>query len=133
MKKAADLLQESGLAQIVEEWFFETLKADLRENVASKFWNNFKNANIETAEEKISCAFSDLYVHLQAYEPCVLRLEYLRGCFELKSPVKSLGGHLQMLLKALVFFKSTKVFQDAVQQYYTRAFQVFLPSETGIE
>lgn len=134
--RAVDVLCQSHLGHIIEEWFIERVQQDLRQNVAPVFWQAAK-ATADT--DPILClseAVGTLHKELSQYKACVERLESIRPLLgqqpfgqhfgkSLPQNQRQLKKFLFMLYKAVIFHSIPKYFHTVINSFYSKAFKVF--------
>ena len=124
-------LNEAGLSEVLTEWLTETFSQYLYNDVAPSFWKCFASPIEQDSVIQHLCAtFQQLYNHLTAYNPCFDRLAQLHVLFNQEcggvSSSFSRDGmheHMQLLVKAIIFPSVTPAFQNALVQFYTKAFK----------
>ena len=121
---------------IIEPWFFEIVQQQLRSQVAPQFWSKFETP-VPSGDviSHIQAVFDDTYLKLSTYWTSVKQLESIQNILHninnAKEPTQNaedLHQKLILLFKAIlfpVFPKNTKNFQDALQQFFFKAFKAF--------
>ncbi|XP_074654773.1 anaphase-promoting complex subunit 2-like [Tubulanus polymorphus] len=139
------LLQNEGLAYVIEEWFFETVQQELRTNVGPNFWIYFHERNSRSGcggdggdiIELFHDVVSKLYEQLSKFQRRIPMLNKIRGCLRGDSSVALdedfVTKKVQGFYKAIMFYCTTKCFDDVVEQFYSTAFRVFKHQDKHLE
>lgn len=131
LRAALDVLRCYDLHSIVEEWFIEVLQTDLQANIAPEFWNCI--GQYESTAEEPQCAallldaFSLLKCHLEPYMNSLELLEqWTKAGLLLGTGAQTLQEKVYTMFKAILFFSTTKSFQEMIQQFYSRTFRIYM-------
>ncbi|KAI8481929.1 Anaphase-promoting complex subunit 2 [Branchiostoma belcheri] len=123
LKSAITVLDQHGVAFIIEEWFLESMQSDLRENIGPKFWNHFSaesnGPKQHGADGTLVTAFRELHACLSSYLPSVDVLERLRQ----EGAKQSLRDKVLLIFKALLFYDIPLKFHGVVKEFYSCAFK----------
>ncbi|XP_061459811.1 anaphase-promoting complex subunit 2 [Rhineura floridana] len=128
---AVEVLRRYDLHSVLEEWFLEVLQTDLQANVAPEFWNCI--AQYENTVEEPQCflllldAFCLLKGRLDPYLHSMdLLEEWTRAGLLLRAGSQGLREKVYTMFRAILFFSTTKTFQDMIQQFYSRSFKIYM-------
>lgn len=131
LRAALDVLHCYDLHSIVEEWFIEVLQTDLQANIAPEFWNCI--GQYENTAEEPQCAallldaFSLLKCRLEPYLNSLELLEqWTKAGLLLGTGAQTLQEKVYTMFKAILFFSTTKSFQEMIQQFYSRTFRIYM-------
>ncbi|XP_077162415.1 anaphase-promoting complex subunit 2 isoform X2 [Paroedura picta] len=131
LQVAIEVLQRYDLHSIVEEWFLEVLQTDLQANIAPEFWNCI--AQYENTAEEPQCslllldAFCLLKRRLDPYLHSMDLLEkWTKAGLLLGTGSQGLQEKVYTMFKAILFFSTTKNFQEMIQQFYSRSFKIYM-------
>ncbi|XP_063792234.1 anaphase-promoting complex subunit 2 [Pseudophryne corroboree] len=131
LKAALEVLHIYDLHSVLEEWFTEVLQMDLQRNIAPEFWNGINQQ--ENAVEEQQC----ILLLLETFRLLVSRLDPYLNSLELLGRWADmgllLGSDSQVLqdkvftmFKAILFFSTSKTFQNMIQQFYSRTFKIYM-------
>ncbi|CAH1272684.1 ANAPC2 [Branchiostoma lanceolatum] len=123
LKSAIAVLDHHGVTFIIEEWFLDSLQADLRENIGPAFWNHFSSESNgpkqHGADGTLVTAFRELHASLSSYLPSVDVLERLRQ----EGAKQRLKDKVLLIFKALLFYDIPLKFHGVVKEFYSCAFK----------
>lgn len=131
MNEALFILRRNGMHPILEEWFTEVLQTDLQKNIALEFWNCISQQENQVTERQCSQLLLDAFCLLQRrLEPYLNSLELLQRWTEagwlLGCGSRTLWEKACTMFKAILFFTTNKPFQEMIQQFYNRSFQIYM-------
>ncbi|XP_072840665.2 anaphase-promoting complex subunit 2 [Pogona vitticeps] len=131
LQAAVKVLGRHALHSVLEEWFLEVLQADLQTSVAPEFWNCV--AQYENTAEEPQCslllldAFSLLQRRLDPYLRSMDLLEgWTRDGLLLGTGSQGLREKVYTMFRAILFFSTTKAFQEMIQRFYSRSFKIHM-------
>nr|XP_056716683.1 anaphase-promoting complex subunit 2 [Euleptes europaea] len=131
LQVALEVLQRYDLHSVVEEWFLEVLQTDLQANIAPEFWNCI--AQYENTAEEPQCslllldAFCLLKCRLDPYLHSMDLLEkWTKAGLLLGTGSQGLQEKVYTMFRAILFFSTTKNFQEMIQQFYSRSFKIYM-------
>ncbi|XP_073456018.1 anaphase-promoting complex subunit 2 [Aquarana catesbeiana] len=131
LKIALDVLRVCGLHTVVEEWFIEVLQMDLQRNIAPEFWNGINQQENAVEEQECVLLLLDTFrLLLSRLEPYLKSLEILGRWADMGflhgSDSQILRDKVFTMFKAILFFSTSKTFQNMVQQFYSRTFKIYM-------
>ncbi|XP_036607561.1 anaphase-promoting complex subunit 2 [Trichosurus vulpecula] len=131
LQAAVEVLKCYELHSILEEWFTEVLQTDLQSNIAPEFWNGI--AQYENTVEEPQCilllleAFGLLKCRLDPYLNSLDLLEkWTQMGLLLGTGSQGLREKVYTMFRAILFFSTTKTFQEMIQQFYGRTFKIYM-------
>ncbi|XP_066466867.1 anaphase-promoting complex subunit 2 [Tiliqua scincoides] len=131
LQVAVEVLQRYDLHSVLEEWFLEVLQTDLQANIAPEFWNCI--AQYENMAEEPQCslllldAFSLLQRRLDHYLYSMELLEsWTKAGLLLGTGSQGVREKVYTMFRAILFFSTTKTFQELIQQFYSRSFKIYM-------
>uniref|UniRef100_A0A8C4V8E2 Anaphase-promoting complex subunit 2 n=1 Tax=Falco tinnunculus TaxID=100819 RepID=A0A8C4V8E2_FALTI len=131
LRAALDILRRYDLHSVVEEWFVEVLQMDLQANIAPEFWNGIGQHENTAEEPQCSSLLLDAFGLLRRrLDPYLNSLELLERWTEagllLGTGAQTLQEKVYTMFKAILFFSTTKSFQEMIQQFYGRTFRIYM-------
>ncbi|KFR15832.1 Anaphase-promoting complex subunit 2, partial [Opisthocomus hoazin] len=131
LRAALDVLRCYDLHSIVEEWFLEVLQTDLQANIAPEFWNCIGQYENTAEEPQCSSLLLDAFCLLKCrLDPYLNSLELLgrwtKAGLLLGTGAQTLQEKVYTMFKAILFFSTTKSFQEMIQQFYSRTFRIYM-------
>uniref|UniRef100_A0A8V1ADL6 Anaphase-promoting complex subunit 2 n=1 Tax=Gallus gallus TaxID=9031 RepID=A0A8V1ADL6_CHICK len=131
LRAALEVLRCYGLHAAVEEWFLEVLQTDLQAHIAPEFWNCVGQYENTAEEQQCSALLLDAFCLLKCrLEPYLSSMELLEGWTEagllLGTGAQTLREKVYTMFKAILFFSTTKPFQEMIQQFYSRTFRIYM-------
>lgn len=131
LRAALEVLRCYGLHTAVEEWFLEVLQTDLQAHIAPEFWNCVSQYENTAEEQQCSALLLDAFCLLKCrLEPYLSSMELLEGWTEagllLGTGAQTLREKVYTMFKAILFFSTTKPFQEMIQQFYSRTFRIYM-------
>lgn len=131
LRAALDVLRCYDLHSIVEEWFIEVLQTDLQANIAPEFWNCIGQYENTAEEPQCSALLLDAFCLLKCrLDPYLNSLELLerwtKAGLLLGTGAQMLQEKVYTMFKAILFFSTTKSFQEMIQQFYSRTFRIYM-------
>uniref|UniRef100_A0A8B9NA01 Anaphase-promoting complex subunit 2 n=1 Tax=Accipiter nisus TaxID=211598 RepID=A0A8B9NA01_9AVES len=131
LRAALDVLRCYDLHSIVEEWFIEVLQTDLQANIAPEFWNCIGQYENTADEPQCSSLLLDAFCLLKCrLDPYLNSLELLerwtKAGLLLGTGAQMLQEKVYTMFKAILFFSTTKSFQEMIQQFYSRTFRIYM-------
>ncbi|XP_006001484.1 anaphase-promoting complex subunit 2 [Latimeria chalumnae] len=131
LRGALEVLQQHGLHTILEKWFTEVLQTDLQRNIAPEFWNCIAQQENTVTEQQGSALLLDAFRLLEhRLDPYLHSLDILEqwitsglliGCGS-----QMLREKVYTMFKAILFFSTTKLFQELIEQFYSRSFRIYM-------
>lgn len=150
LDQALNTMDEHKILHRVPAWFFQTLKDDLRRRVVPRFWQHFQTSSEPSAKSSSSdfsaClaeSVNYLYEITQSVMPGLKYIDTLQRRLASKQSSNtcnsrsqnmvcgglgvdtSLENQLIILYKSFLFFTFPKCFKDAVEEFYSQAFNAF--------
>ncbi|XP_022094921.1 anaphase-promoting complex subunit 2-like [Acanthaster planci] len=135
---AYGMLTEQGMANLLEEWFMETLQQTLQKEVIPQFWSHFSLHHSPpgklslTEDSPLVTAINMLYTSMAPFMNSARTLSELAVETHLTKRVNytyvkctELVERIQTVLKAILFDHTPKCFQGLVHDFYSQAFQAF--------
>ncbi|XP_069729188.1 anaphase-promoting complex subunit 2-like [Phaenicophaeus curvirostris] len=131
LRAALGVLRCYDLHSVVEEWFLEVLQTDLQANIAPEFWNCINQYENAAEEPQCSALLLDAFCLLRRrLEPYLNSLELLERWTEagllLGTGAQTLQEKVYTMFRAILFFTTTKSFQEMIQQFYSRTFRIYM-------
>uniref|UniRef100_A0A8C9EQ58 Anaphase-promoting complex subunit 2 n=1 Tax=Pavo cristatus TaxID=9049 RepID=A0A8C9EQ58_PAVCR len=131
LRAALEVLRCYGLHTAVEEWFLEVLQTDLQAHIAPEFWNCVGQYENTAEEQQCSALLLDAFCLLKCrLEPYLSSMELLEGWTKagllLGTGAQTLREKVYTMFKAILFFSTTKPFQEMIQQFYSRTFRIYM-------
>uniref|UniRef100_A0A8C3KQR3 Anaphase-promoting complex subunit 2 n=1 Tax=Calidris pygmaea TaxID=425635 RepID=A0A8C3KQR3_9CHAR len=131
LRAALEVLRCYDLHSIVEEWFIEVLQTDLQANIAPEFWNCIGQYENTAEEPQCSSLLLDAFCLLKCrLDPYLNSLELLerwtKAGLLLGTGAQMLQEKVYTMFKAILFFSTTKSFQEMIQQFYSRTFRIYM-------
>uniref|UniRef100_A0A669Q588 Anaphase-promoting complex subunit 2 n=1 Tax=Phasianus colchicus TaxID=9054 RepID=A0A669Q588_PHACC len=131
LRAALEVLRCYGLHAAVEEWFLEVLQTDLQAHIAPEFWNCIGQYENTAEEQQCSALLLDAFCLLKCrLEPYLSSMELLEGWTKagllLGTGAQTLREKVYTMFKAILFFSTTKPFQEMIQQFYSRTFRIYM-------
>ncbi|XP_069729718.1 anaphase-promoting complex subunit 2-like [Phaenicophaeus curvirostris] len=131
LRAALGVLRCYDLHSVVEEWFLEVLQTDLQANIAPEFWNCINQYKNAAEEPQCSALLLDAFCLLKCrLEPYLNSLELLERWTEagllLGTGAQTLQEKVYTMFRAILFFTTTKSFQEMIQQFYSRTFRIYM-------
>ncbi|XP_069729720.1 anaphase-promoting complex subunit 2-like [Phaenicophaeus curvirostris] len=131
LRAALGVLRCYDLHSVVEEWFLEVLQTDLQANIAPEFWNCINQYENAAEEPQCSALLLDAFCLLKCrLEPYLNSLELLERWTEagllLGTGAQTLQEKVYTMFRAILFFTTTKSFQEMIQQFYSRTFRIYM-------
>ncbi|XP_071981367.1 anaphase-promoting complex subunit 2 [Engystomops pustulosus] len=131
LKAALEVLLDYDLQSVLEEWFTEVLQMDLQRNIAPEFWNGINQQ--ENAVEEQQC----MVLLLDTFRLLITRLDPYLKSVDLLGTWANMGllpgsdsqtfrDKVFTMIKAILFFSTSKNFQSMIQQFYTRTFKIYM-------
>ncbi|OCT66856.1 anaphase-promoting complex subunit 2 [Xenopus laevis] len=131
LKTALEVLHLYDLHSMVEEWFTEVLQMDLQRNIAPEFWNGINQHENAVEEEQCVVLLLDAFRLLMSrLDPYLRSLDILGRWIDtgllVSSDSQMLRDKVYTMFKAILFFSTSKNFQDMIQQFYSRTFKIYM-------
>ncbi|XP_030391697.1 anaphase-promoting complex subunit 2 [Gopherus evgoodei] len=131
LRAAVEVLQRYGLHSVLEEWFTEVLQTDLQANIAPEFWNCIGQYENTAEEPQCSLLLLDAFCLLKCrLDPYLNSLDLLEKWTKmgllLGTGSQMLREKVYTMFKAILFFTTTKTFQEMIQQFYSRTFKIYM-------
>ncbi|XP_013419521.1 anaphase-promoting complex subunit 2-like [Lingula anatina] len=124
---AADILRNHGMGEVIQEYFLEILKQDIRQNVSPRFWKSYDTSTTDV--NTLYNSIGELYKYLSTYFPCFERLDlicqHLGAQEERLLQPESVRQTAQRVFKAVIFFCPPKCFHEAVHKAYSQAVKIY--------
>ncbi|XP_044295686.1 anaphase-promoting complex subunit 2 [Varanus komodoensis] len=131
LRAAVEALRQHDLHPVLEEWFLEVLQTDLQRSIAPELWTCI--AQHEQAAEEPQCsrlllgAFCQLKSRLDPYLHSLDLMEaWTRDGLLLGTGSQGLREKVCTMLRAILFFSTTKAFQEMIQRFYSRSFKIYM-------
>ncbi|KAM4664309.1 anaphase-promoting complex subunit 2 [Discoglossus pictus] len=131
LTEALEVLHQYDLHSVVEEWFTEVLQTDLQRNIAPEFWNGINQPENTVDEQQCILLLLDTFTLLMSrLDPYLKSLDILgrwtdRGLLP-GSDSQVLRDQVYTMFKAILFFSTSKNFQEMVQHFYSRTFKIYM-------
>ncbi|KAJ6652016.1 hypothetical protein lerEdw1_015841 [Lerista edwardsae] len=131
LQAAVEVLRRYDLHTALEEWFLEVLQTDLQAHIAPEFWNCVAQYENTAEEPQCSLLLLDAFSLLQRrLDPYLCSMELLEAWTKagllLGTGSQGLREKVYTMLKAILFFSTTKAFQEMIQQFYSRSFKIYM-------
>lgn len=131
LKAALDVLRVCDLHNVVEEWFTEVLQMDLQRNITPEFWNGINQQENAVQEQECAILLLDTFrLLVSRLEPYLKSLDILGRWADMGflhgSDSQMLRDKVFTMFKAILFFSTSKNFQNMVQQFYSRTFKIYM-------
>ncbi|XP_068020284.1 anaphase-promoting complex subunit 2 [Melanerpes formicivorus] len=131
LRAALEVLRCYDLHSVVEEWFIEVLQTDLQVNIGPEFWNSINQYESTAEEAQCSSLLLDAFCLLKCrLDPYLNSLELLerwtKAGLLLGTGAQMLQEKVYTMFKAILFFSTTKSFQEMIQQFYSRTFKIYM-------
>ena len=114
---------------LVDEWFMQELRRVLQREIVTKFWSQFQpitNQATDINKEAFTTAVNGLHSGLVPYMRSTAILESLSHLtvHPQKANRLPIRSRVQTLIKAVLFTRVPKYFQEYVREFYSQAFKV---------
>uniref|UniRef100_A0A8C5PE30 Anaphase-promoting complex subunit 2 n=1 Tax=Leptobrachium leishanense TaxID=445787 RepID=A0A8C5PE30_9ANUR len=134
LKAALCVLQEYELHTVLEDWFTEVLQSDLQRNIAPEFWNGINQQENKAEEPHCILLLLDTFRLLASrLDPYLKSLDMLGHWADtgllLGSDSQSLRNKVFTMFKAILFFSTSRSFQDMIQTFYSRTFNIYMSEQ----
>ncbi|NXX83487.1 ANC2 protein, partial [Urocolius indicus] len=131
LQAALDVLRGYDLHSVLEEWFIEVLQTDLQANIAPEFWNCVSQYENTAEEPQSSSLLLEAFCLLKCrLDPYLNSLELLERWTEagllLGTGAQMLQEKVYTMFRAILFFSTTKSFQEMIQKFYSRTFRIYM-------
>ncbi|MEE6516480.1 hypothetical protein FKM82_025968 [Ascaphus truei] len=131
LKAALEVLHRYDLHSVLEEWFTEVLQIDLQRNIAPEFWNGINQYENTVEEQQCTLLLLDAFRLLMSrLDPYLKSLDILERWTDLGlllgSGSQMLREKVYTMFKAILFFSTSKDFQEMIQQFYSRTFKIYM-------
>ncbi|XP_063289172.1 anaphase-promoting complex subunit 2 [Pelobates fuscus] len=131
LKAALDILHCYDLHCILEDWFTEVLQTDLQRNIAPEFWNGINQHENAVEEQHCILLLLDTFRLLMSrLDPYLRSLDLLGRWADmgllLGSDSQTLRDKVYTMFKAILFFSTSKNFQNMIQLFYSRTFKIYM-------
>ncbi|XP_069603848.1 anaphase-promoting complex subunit 2 isoform X1 [Ranitomeya imitator] len=131
LKAALEVLLEYDLHSVLEEWFTEVLQMDLQRNIAPEFWNGMNQQENSVEEQQCTALLLDTFrLLITRLDPYLKSLDILGKWADMAllpgSDSQTLREKVFTMIKAILFFSTSKSFQSMIQQFYSRTFKIFM-------
>ncbi|XP_040298045.1 anaphase-promoting complex subunit 2 [Bufo bufo] len=131
LKAALEVLVDFELQSVLEEWFIEVLQMDLQRNIAPEFWNGMNQQENAVEEQQCTALLLDTFrLLLTRLDPYLKSLDLLGRWADVAllpgSDSQMLRDKVFTMIKAILFFSTSKTFQSMIQQFYTRTFKIYM-------
>lgn len=136
-KSAVDILQQNGISPMILEWFMETVKQDLQQNIVPRFWSYFSDKSSHSGNGITSHplieAVNGLHADMFARYPALTRLqsvqEYISNPTSQGDADGSVFNLVKLHLRATLFAQKPLKFERIILQFYSTAFNAFIGCE----
>eukprot|EP00057_Strongylocentrotus_purpuratus_P008203 XP_011662677.1 PREDICTED: anaphase-promoting complex subunit 2 isoform X1 [Strongylocentrotus purpuratus] len=122
-KPAVEYLLEQGLEILVTEWFMETFQQDLQSRIAPNFWSTFKIDDTSSSTICLDCLTRGINILHSSIVPYANSLSLLASV--LPNGGRSLEERFDVLVKALLFYRTPMHFSEVVKTVYSSVFKAF--------
>lgn len=131
LQAAVEVLRRHDLHLVLEEWFLEVLQTDLQANVGPEFWNGIAQQENLAEEQQCSLLLLDAFSLLQRrLDPYLCSMELMESWTQagllLGTGSQGLREKVYTMFRAILFFSTTKTFQELIQQFYSRSFKIYM-------
>ncbi|XP_075041569.1 anaphase-promoting complex subunit 2 [Mixophyes fleayi] len=131
LKAAFEVLHGYNLHSVLEEWFTEVLQMDLQRNIAPEFWNGINQQENAVEEQQCILLLLETFSLLMSrLDPYLKSLDLLGRWADMGllpgSDSQTLQDKVFTMFKAILFFSTSKTFQNMIQQFYSRTFKIYM-------
>ncbi|KAM3911969.1 anaphase-promoting complex subunit 2 [Leptodactylus fuscus] len=131
LKAALEVLLDYDLQPVLEEWFTEVLQMDLQRNITPEFWNGINQQENAVEEQQCTILLLDTFRLLMTrLDPYLKSLDIMGRWADMAllpgSDSQTLREKVFTMIKAILFFSTSKSFQSMIQQFYTRTFKIYM-------
>ncbi|XP_041481445.1 anaphase-promoting complex subunit 2-like isoform X2 [Lytechinus variegatus] len=130
-KPAMEFLQDQGLETLVTEWFMETFQQDLQSRIAPNFWSTFKIDDTSSTTLCLDCLTRGINILHSSLIPYTNSLNLLTGYLSIEG--QDLKERFDVLVKALLFYRTPMHFSEVVKTVYSSVFKAFSDSDVKNE